>query len=204
MKGGAEADYKKSPDSHLWHSCSGASSVYLSSAERILFVRNTEVIPRTVSMEITIKTLTGTSHTMMVSPGGTVSSLKFLIQTKLNIPTHSQKLAFLNGQNIPLNDDNRTLSDYGLHPGSVVTLLVTDPAPFQVFLKNEKGQMSTYDIKPDITVQEFKTKVYARERVPVDQQRLILEGKEMMQGTLADYGVKPLATIYMTLRLRGG
>ncbi|XP_029999788.1 ubiquitin-like protein ISG15 [Sphaeramia orbicularis] len=155
-------------------------------------------------MEITIKTLTGTPHTLTVSPGDTVSSLKSLIQTRLNIPILSQRLAYVSGQNIPLNDDRRPLSSYGLHTGSVVSLLVTDPAPFQVFVKNEKGRTNTYDIKPDVTVQEFKKKVYAREQVPVDQQRLIHEGKEMMQGTLADYGVRPLSTIYMTLRLRGG
>uniref|UniRef100_A0A8C6TV21 ISG15 ubiquitin like modifier n=1 Tax=Neogobius melanostomus TaxID=47308 RepID=A0A8C6TV21_9GOBI len=73
-----------------------------------------------------------------------------------------------------------------------------------VFLKNEKGQTSTYEIDPEETVQGFKSKVYAREKVPVDQQRLIYQGKEMTQGKLTDYGVEKLGTIYMTLRLRGG
>uniref|UniRef100_A0A8C6UZ37 ISG15 ubiquitin like modifier n=1 Tax=Neogobius melanostomus TaxID=47308 RepID=A0A8C6UZ37_9GOBI len=112
-------------------------------------------------------------------------------------------ITMLNGTKI-LTDGSKPLSYYGLVSGSRVSLLVVEPTTIQVFLKNEKGQTSTYDIDPDELVQRFKSKVYAREKVPVDQQRLIYQGKEMMQGKLTDYGVEALGTIYLTLRLRGG
>uniref|UniRef100_A0A3B5A4R3 Ubiquitin-like domain-containing protein n=1 Tax=Stegastes partitus TaxID=144197 RepID=A0A3B5A4R3_9TELE len=66
-----------------------------------------------------------------------------------------------------------------------------------------KGQLHTYDVKPDEAVSAFKTRVHRREGVPVSQQRLIHQGREMMEGTLADYSVREMSTIDMTMRLRG-
>uniref|UniRef100_A0A8C6WDV0 ISG15 ubiquitin like modifier n=1 Tax=Neogobius melanostomus TaxID=47308 RepID=A0A8C6WDV0_9GOBI len=99
---------------------------------------------------------------------------------------------------------SKPLSYYGLVSGSRVSLLVVEPTPIQVFLRNEKGQTNAYDIDPDETVQSFKSKVYAREKVPVDQQRLVYQSRDMTQGKLTDYGVKAFGTIELALRLRGG
>lgn len=155
-------------------------------------------------MDLIITMLNGTSVTLTVNPGDTVGSLKRLIKSHLDVAPECQKLTINNGHIKILNDSSRPLSYYGLVPGSRVSLLVIEPTTVQVFLKNEKGQTSTYDIDPEETVQNFKSKVYAREKVPVDQQRLIYQGKEMMQGRLTDFGVEALGTIYLTLRLRGG
>ncbi|XP_044052860.1 polyubiquitin-like [Siniperca chuatsi] len=155
-------------------------------------------------MDITIVMLDGTSHTLTVHPQDTVGSLKTRIQEKLGVPAQRQKLVFVNGQRTPLSDDLKPVSGYGLRPGSQVSLLVTQPATIQVLLRNEKGQVSTYDIKPDETVSDFKSKVQCREGVPVTQQRLIYQGREMMNGKLADYNVEALSTIDLTFRLRGG
>ncbi|XP_008274839.1 ubiquitin-like protein ISG15, partial [Stegastes partitus] len=84
------------------------------------------------------------------------------------------------------------------------SLLLTQPAKIQVILRTEKGQLHTYDVKPDEAVSAFKTRVHRREGVPVSQQRLIHQGREMMEGTLADYSVREMSTIDMTMRLRGG
>ncbi|XP_051806710.1 uncharacterized protein LOC127534757 [Acanthochromis polyacanthus] len=155
-------------------------------------------------MEICIIMLNGTSHNVYVNPEDSVGSLKRTIQTKLGYLPVSQKLVISNGHRTPLSDDSRSLRDYGLQSGSQVSLLVTEPAKIQVFLRNEKGQLSTYDITPEDTVADFKNRVQHRERVPVSQQRLIHQGREMMSGTLADYSVQEHSTIDMTMRLRGG
>ncbi|XP_044053475.1 polyubiquitin-like [Siniperca chuatsi] len=155
-------------------------------------------------MEITVTMLGGTSHTLTVSPQDTVGSLKNLIQKKLRVPLQDQKLVFVSGQNTTLSDDSKTVSEYGLQSGSQVSLLVTQPATIQVFLKNDKGTSSVYDIKPDETVTDFTQKVGSREKVPVSQLYLVHEGKQMTEGKLSDYDVKAGSTIYMCLRLRGG
>lgn len=151
-------------------------------------------------MEITI-TMVGGAHHLVVNPGGTVGTLKNLIQAKLEIPADAQKLTF--GGTI-LSDDSRSLSSYGLTSGSQVFLLVIEPVVIQVFLKNEKGITSTYNIKQSETVSDFKQMVEAREGAPVSQQRLVFQSKEMTTGKLEDYGVEALSTIELTFRLRGG
>ncbi|XP_063344863.1 uncharacterized protein LOC134638276 [Pelmatolapia mariae] len=155
-------------------------------------------------MDIII-TMVGGSHTVRVNPQDTVGSLKIKIQSMLGVDPQRQRLVFINGQKTPLNDDSKPISYYGLQHGSQVSLLVTEPpppAPIQVFLRNEKGQMSTYDIRLDETVSNFKNRVKKRQRVPASQQRLIHQGREMQGGKLEDYNIRNHSTIDLTLRLR--
>ncbi|XP_047447960.1 polyubiquitin-B-like [Mugil cephalus] len=154
-------------------------------------------------MELIIKTLDGMSHRLIVNPQDTVGSLKTQIHNLLKVPVHKQKLMFVIGQTKTLSDDNKPLSYYGLQSGSHVSLLIVEPPTIQVFLRNEKGQTSSYDIKPNETVNDFKRRVEQREGVPVSQQRLIHEGKEMTTGKLSDYNVRTHSTIFLTIRLRG-
>ncbi|XP_029295891.1 polyubiquitin-B-like [Cottoperca gobio] len=155
-------------------------------------------------MDIIIKMLNGTSRTLMVQQQDTVGSLKIRIQKELGVQCETQRLIFVNGLSTPLTDDSMSLSSYGLHSGAMVSLLVTQPATIQVFLRNEKGKVSTYDIKPDETVSNFRSRVECREGITANQQRLIHQGREMNQGKLSDYNVCSLSTIDLTLRLRGG
>ncbi|KAK2902128.1 ubiquitin-like protein ISG15 [Channa argus] len=155
-------------------------------------------------MDITIKMLNGTVHTLTVYPEDTVGELKNLIYSQLGEPPHKQKLVFVNGQRIDLSDDSRTVGSYGLQSGSTVSLLVTQPANFQVFLKNDKGRTNAYETTPEETVQSFKARVEQREKVPVSQQRLVYQGREMRDGKLSDYQVEAYSTIDLCLRLRGG
>ncbi|XP_030274261.1 polyubiquitin-like [Sparus aurata] len=157
-------------------------------------------------MDITITMLNGASHHLTVNPQDTVSSLKRLIQSKLGVSVQEQKLVFVNGEKKTLSDDSKPVSWYGLQSGSQVSLLITKPPPFQVSLTNLQGKKSTYDIKPDETVRNFKKRVQSREGVPVSQQRLIYEGTTLAEDekTFSDYNVEALGTINLTGYLRGG
>ena len=154
-------------------------------------------------MDIQIKFLNGHTYPLAVSSSITVGDLKKRIQKESDVTPARQKLS--NGNGINFSNDSSTLGALGLKSGCSLMVLVTDPAPIQVFLKNEKGQTSTYDVTPGETVTAFKSKVHRRERVPVDQQRLIYNGKQLDDGrTLEDYNIKSESTIFLTLRLRGG
>ncbi|XP_031697267.1 polyubiquitin-like [Anarrhichthys ocellatus] len=157
-------------------------------------------------MDINIIMLNGTSRKMIVNPHDTVGSLKTRIQQELGVPSGTQKLVFINGVNTPLSDDSRHVSDYGVGPGASVSLLVIQPVTVQVFLRNEKGKLSTYDITPDETVDHFKKRVKSRESIPESQQRLIHQGREMTEpgSKLSHYNVQAMSTIDLNLRLRGG
>ncbi|MFT7805141.1 polyubiquitin-like [Arapaima gigas] len=159
--------------------------------------------PRLLTMELIIKFLDKTFF-LTVDKNTTVSQLKSLIEQQENVPCASQRLTGQNGQTVQLSDDHKTLAQYGLCSGSVVIVIVTKPTVIQVFLKNEK-HTHTYDVVPGETVLQFKRKVYNKESVPENQQRLIHEGIQMDDHKkLEDYGVKNHSTIFLALRLRGG
>nr|NP_001297819.1 ISG15 ubiquitin like modifier [Esox lucius]ACO13585.1 Ubiquitin cross-reactive protein [Esox lucius] len=154
-------------------------------------------------MELTITLLNGDSVPLTVPPHTTVGSLKSLIHQTLGVATSTQRLSGVNGNNISLNDDSKTLSDYGLNSGSKVMVLIT--APIQVFLQNHKGKTHTYEVMPGETVTQFKAKVENKEKVPANQQRLIHNGKQLDDGKkLEDYGIGDHSTIHQMLRLTGG
>lgn len=155
-------------------------------------------------MEITITMLNGMSRTLTVSPQDTVGRLKTLIHGSLGEAPHTQRLVLDNHHRIEFSDDSRPLSSYGVQHGSRVSLLVTQPQPIEVFLKNDKGKTSTYEVKPDETVSNFKRRVESREGVPVSQQRLVCQGRELNDGKLSDFNIEKHSTIDLALRLRGG
>ncbi|XP_060739270.1 uncharacterized protein LOC132854721 [Tachysurus vachellii] len=155
-------------------------------------------------MELIIKDISGTTQLVNVLPSTTIGELKQHIAPHFGARASRLKLSALSGQ--ILDNDQMTMSQYSLISGSTVMLLIsTSPVPFQVFVKNEKGQMRTYDITDEETVDQLMTNIYQKERTPVDQQRLIYNGQQLQCGRkLQDYGIGPESTIYMTLRLRGG
>ncbi|XP_067262955.1 uncharacterized protein [Chanodichthys erythropterus] len=158
-------------------------------------------------MELKIKLMGGDVRSLEVRDNATVGELKQLISHLFNVPPNSkQKLSSENGHRISLDDDSRSLSTYGLCSGSVVMLLISKPGPFQVFVKNEKGQTKTFDVDVNETVDQLQTKIFQKERVPKDQQRLIYNGIELQEAgkKLQDYGITRESTIHMAFRLRGG
>ncbi|ROI16629.1 Polyubiquitin 12 [Anabarilius grahami] len=156
-------------------------------------------------MELKIKVLDGDERSLEVRDNATVGELKQLISHLFNLPPNSkQKLSSENGHRISLDDDSRSLSSCGLCSGSVVMLLIPKP-PFQVFVINEKGQTKTFDVDVNETVDQLQTKIFQKERVPKDQQRLVFSGRQLEAGNkLQDYDITSGSTIHMTLRLRGG
>ncbi|KAM9446422.1 uncharacterized protein Hap1MRO34_022969 [Clarias gariepinus] len=157
-------------------------------------------------MELIIKVLSGETRSVHVNPSATIGELKQQIASHFKAPPSRLRLSISNGQILQLDCDQKMVRDYGLSSGSTVMLLISaTPAPFQVFVKNEKGQTRTYDVTDDETVDQLMRKIYQKDKTPIDQQRLIYNGRQLESAMrLQDYNIVSGSTIHMTLRLRGG
>ena len=162
-----------------------------------------------LDMDITITLLDGESHPLTVDPGTTVGSLKHLILQSFKLSP--DKLSYdKEGQKINLNDDSRSISAYGVPAGANILMLLkepmNEPTTINIILKTLRGQSQTYTVRPGETVAGFKLKVQQRERVAVDQQRLVYECHQLNDEsrTLESYNVRAGSTIYQKEGLRGG
>tara|TARA_B110000908_G_C10141109_1_gene396827 strand:+ start:508 stop:780 length:273 start_codon:yes stop_codon:yes gene_type:complete len=78
------------------------------------------------------------------------------------------------------------------------------PQQGQFFVKTLTGKSIVIDMNQNMTIGQVKAHIENIENIPVDQQRLIYQGKQLEdQMTLGDYNITNDATIHLVLRLRG-
>lgn len=75
----------------------------------------------------------------------------------------------------------------------------------QLFVKTLSGKTVSIECEPEDKLEDVKAKIEEKEGVPVDQQRLIFQGKQLDgQKTLQECNLDEGASLSMVLRLRGG
>lgn len=83
---------------------------------------------------------------------------------------------------------------------------VVSVAEYVLHVKTLTGKTISVSVNPHATVEALKDRIWDREGIPSDQQRLIYAGRQMEDTRLLvrDYGVSHDAVVHLVLRIRGG
>ncbi|XP_014106986.1 PREDICTED: 2'-5'-oligoadenylate synthase 1-like [Pseudopodoces humilis] len=188
-----------------WDVMAEAAASYCYSLPCLANVQPWNVQPaRPVTIEVV--QLSGIKLTRCVSPYTTIRQLKEMIQQNWGIPTYTQRLAQQeSGRSSIILQDCDTLATHGIFYNTTLVLLQTEPQKMQVLVKDDKNRTTTYTVLPTDTVRQLKEQIQARQGPSAKEQRLTYGSRELEdQHTLAHYDIKPMSTIFMLLRLRGG
>lgn len=98
-------------------------------------------------MQIFVRTLTGKTIALEVSPNDTIANVKVKIQDKENIPSYQQRLVFDNKQ----LEDDKTLNDYNIERDNTLHIVLKDVASGKQYALGRKEASSKLYCTPIYT-----------------------------------------------------
>lgn len=122
---------------------------------------------RNYQVMVFVKTLTGQTIMLTVTPRDTVAQVKAKIEEQEGIPINKQRLIFVGDQ---LQDDHHFL-DYRIEHESAVHLVIREGDSFEVYVRAPSGRSHVFEVDPRETVDQLKTKLRDREGIPCDIQQ---------------------------------
>ncbi len=146
-----------------------------------------------------------------VQSSDTIENIKSVIADKSNM--HVETFYLAHSGKLLAND--KTMEDYGISSNNIIDLHMSiigggtetegGNGSRQVFIKTLQGKTLTLDVKPEDSIGEIKQRIFEKEGIPVDQQRLVFNGKQLEDAqSVNDYNIADGSSVHLVLRLRGG
>lgn len=128
------------------------------------------------------------------------------IKNKFNIITNSTiKMFKLTNKGKILSDDDNISENIDVYSNLNVLIPMLGGGQKQIFIKTLQGKTMTIDVSDDDTIESIKEKIFEKEGIPIEQQRLVFNGKQLEDNqTINGYGIDDGSSIHLVLRLRGG
>jgi len=151
--------------------------------------------------KLLIKSMTGKIFEVIADESKTVIDLKTKIYQKCGLKEDQQKLIY-SGATL---DDSKVLSSYGIADSSVIFMVPVLRGGAKILVKTLTGKIYTIEIGDlnAYVVQTLKNAIHEKDKSPVDQMKLIYEGKQLSDDdkTLGSYGLKDGSIIHLIMIL---
>lgn len=143
-----------------------------------------------------VKTLTGKTIMLAVTPRDTVAQVKAKIAQQEDIPIGKQRLIFVGEQ---LHDDHRLL-DYRIEHESAVHLVIREGESFEIYVRGPSGRTYVYEMSPTDTLERLSDRLAHNEGIPSELQQFHL-GEELLDvhHSLSDNGVTAGSTLQLAV-----